>query len=1027
MINLRLYDRNGTTLLGLLPEPISWSMSAEFSEVGALTFEYPTTGLNAGLIAELREVALVDAEGDEYVNSRFVITGIDRDRIATTGTIGVTARSILWRLDTALAYPEGGIASGEVARYFDNQTAGSILKTLIDSAQARGALAGLTYDFGVSADSNAQAWGLSTTQEYPARSTILSVIRGLADLGLVEVETIGRNLSATKADGTGTDKTTGNNPIVLRYGYNLTEAPESTDGSVIAGAVLVEAEGGLLVERTNATTLSTYGRLETALTASGIDDTATVNAVGDTYLGTLADADRQLTVGLTLQDGAPAPLVDFIPGDYVYTQTNTGLERVRVRQITLSMSGGVLTASATLGDRLYENDIRVARRIAAITSGSVQAGNGTLLAPNVTVAADTIAPSNPTSLTGTTDGYVEGIDPRASVSLTWTAPTTNSNGSALTDLAYYEVQKRTGAGASWEFVGNAYTNSLKVGSLPVNTSLRFQVFAIDQSGNRSTASNEFTITTANLVATEVTPSAPTLSSRLGTISIVWDGLGASGQAMSSTFSYLAVHVSTTSGFTPSAGTFEARMTGADNLVLSDLAYSTTYYVKFVAYNKAGIPSTASAQASASIQPLVNSDIIANTISGAKIENGTITASDKIVANTITGGLIQALAITSDKIAANAITANKIEAGAIDGQVITGANIRTSGATARVELTSAGFKAYNSSGTATVSINTDGSATFTGAINGTSGYLGSAANGWNFSSNGVLQNSGGTTILYPTTAAGGNANTYALYTDRSVYVNKVFAADSTSTALYSSGGVFATTNLTAGNFNFTVNSSGVITACAGLTVTGTGSISGTVSTGALTASSVTSSGSSSLTTLSIPSTISITGGYGVTSDWSPNVDGTRSVGQATQRWVRFYANNSTISTSDARLKTAVTETELGLDFIKSLRPVSYKWIVGDTSYKLDEEGNPIETGVDELGKPIFELETRPGIRRHYGFIAQEVKQALDASGVEDFAGWVQDDLSNPDSRQSLSYEQFIAPLTKAVQELAARLEQLEARA
>ena len=80
--------------------------------------------------------------------------------------------------------------------------------------------------------------------------------------------------------------------------------------------------------------------------------------------------------------------------------------------------------------------------------------------------------------------------------------------------------------------------------------------------------------------------------------------------------------------------------------------------------------------------------------------------------------------------------------------------------------------------------------------------------------------------------------------------------------------------------------------------------------------------------------------------------------------------------------------------------------------------------DENGKPIFETTEVPGVRLHYGFIAQEVKQAVDASGVEDFAGWVQDDLSNPNSTQSLSYEQFIAPLTKAVQELSARVKQLE---
>ena len=60
------------------------------------------------------------------------------------------------------------------------------------------------------------------------------------------------------------------------------------------------------------------------------------------------------------------------------------------------------------------------------------------------------------------------------------------------------------------------------------------------------------------------------------------------------------------------------------------------------------------------------------------------------------------------------------------------------------------------------------------------------------------------------------------------------------------------------------------------------------------------------------------------------------------------------------------------------------------------------------------------------IAQEVKKVLDDANVGDFAGWVQDDINNPDSTQSLSYEQFISPLIKAVQELSNRLSKLEGK-
>ncbi len=177
--------------------------------------------------------------------------------------------------------------------------------------------------------------------------------------------------------------------------------------------------------------------------------------------------------------------------------------------------------------------------------------------------------------------------------------------------------------------------------------------------------------------------------------------------------------------------------------------------------------------------------------------------------------------------------------------------------------------------------------------------------------------------------------------------------------------------------------------------------------------------------------SISAGYGIDSDWSPQSDNTYNLGQATsagyganRRWQRLYSNNTTISTSDINAKTDVTDSPLGLDFINSLRPISYRWIVGHHEVVKDADGNPVVIGEDSMGKPIFELADVPGKRLHYGFIAQEVKQAVDASGVEDFAGWVLDDVNTPNSTQSLSYEQFIAPMAKAIQELSARVQQLE---
>ena len=61
-------------------------------------------------------------------------------------------------------------------------------------------------------------------------------------------------------------------------------------------------------------------------------------------------------------------------------------------------------------------------------------------------------------------------------------------------------------------------------------------------------------------------------------------------------------------------------------------------------------------------------------------------------------------------------------------------------------------------------------------------------------------------------------------------------------------------------------------------------------------------------------------------------------------------------------------------------------------------------------------------KQYGFIAQEVKTALDKHNITNFNGWVCPD----DGVQGISYEMFVMPLVKAVQELSAENTALKAR-
>ena len=125
-------------------------------------------------------------------------------------------------------------------------------------------------------------------------------------------------------------------------------------------------------------------------------------------------------------------------------------------------------------------------------------------------------------------------------------------------------------------------------------------------------------------------------------------------------------------------------------------------------------------------------------------------------------------------------------------------------------------------------------------------------------------------------------------------------------------------------------------------------------------------------------------------------------------------------SDARHKTDIVDSGLGLDFISKLRPVSYRLKRGTIESKVigqepdvidlvpDENGEMIEKVTK--GKVLTEEVVTEGVRPHYGFIAQEVEEAL---AGQDFAGFIRE--KNEEGTLALRYEEFIAPMVKAMQE------------
>ena len=135
------------------------------------------------------------------------------------------------------------------------------------------------------------------------------------------------------------------------------------------------------------------------------------------------------------------------------------------------------------------------------------------------------------------------------------------------------------------------------------------------------------------------------------------------------------------------------------------------------------------------------------------------------------------------------------------------------------------------------------------------------------------------------------------------------------------------------------------------------------------------------------------GNGSATNWEPHDDNEVDLGHSSYRFDDVYATNGTVQTSDVRLKKQIKESDLGLDFINELNPVSYHW-------KKNDNG------------------------RHYGLIAQELLAVFQRHGIQSVDEIATVDWDEESDRYGLHYAELISPMIKALQELSVKVEKLE---
>lgn len=208
---------------------------------------------------------------------------------------------------------------------------------------------------------------------------------------------------------------------------------------------------------------------------------------------------------------------------------------------------------------------------------------------------------------------------------------------------------------------------------------------------------------------------------------------------------------------------------------------------------------------------------------------------------------------------------------------------------------------------------------------------------------------------------------------------------------------------------------------------------------------------------------------VGSTFNPALNNTFFLGQAGAAWAGITTQTAPVVVSDPRLKRKIEKLPSMIELVRKVEPRSYQMKIGgyepetvtvreqvpvlddngdplfDEVEETDEQGNPIllrpldprtmkprtiSSGLLGLGRELAPefvktkavprmaegdvekvvYKSRPGRRRHWGFLSTEVKAAFDEIG-QDFGGWVKGE----DGYEALRYEQLIPVLWKAFQE------------
>jgi len=378
LVEYHVYDRYDN-YLEYFDNAYERAYLAELNGTGSGSFKLPANDAKA-TAANLKTGNIVKVR---YCNTNvgaFLIEHVDKPLISEAEgarSFLIRGRGLLATLAKGVIYPTDIGDSSTVTRSYTAAACGSVFLDLYGEFETRGG-GDLGTDFSTTLDSGGASWTDTQTEDYSAGQTMLDVVRHHVALGIEVTVTPDKVLHYWVEAGS--DKTS---TVQFATGKNIIKCNLRIDGRDLTNVVLGEGQD-MLVETTDATSVSEYGRRETYLSGRNTGESSQITTASNEVLDEVANPVD--AIDMTVACDVLRPFIDYELGDTVRVHVPDEIDQqdYRVRSIAITDAGGPEDIIATLAVNSVQleymtklhRSVELARRVPVNASAGISASQG---------------------------------------------------------------------------------------------------------------------------------------------------------------------------------------------------------------------------------------------------------------------------------------------------------------------------------------------------------------------------------------------------------------------------------------------------------------------------------------------------------------------------------------------------------------------------------------------------------------------------------------------------------------------------